>query len=423
LYLQSVKTKPFAMFSTINVIFYPKKRKSSSNKLVPIYARITLDGKRAEFSTGKQVNPSKWDANTGRLRGKTPEILVLNRFFDTLKNKCVTIYDEEVRNEEYVDAETVKNVFLGKGQKQYMILEIFQDHNDEMESLVGKEYSAGTLQRYKAAKSHISDYIAHKYQKKDYPLKKIDYEFITGFDYFLKSKKNCSHNTATKYIVNFKKIVRIAYANQWIDRDPFFHWSASWKQKEREFLTHEELESMLKQEFEFERLDTVRDMFLFCCYTGLAFADIEKLTKDDLVKDIKGNQWIKTKRKKTKVLSSIPLLSIPEAIIEKYKEHPRVIEKKTLLPVYTNQRTNSYLKEIATACKIKKTLTTHLARHTFATTVTLSNGVPIESVSKMLGHTSLKTTQIYAKVLDSKISDDMEKLKNDPALLEFAKTI
>ncbi len=390
---------------------------------MPIYARITLDGKRAEFSTGKQVNPSKWDANTGRLRGKTPEILVLNRFFDTLKNKCVTIYDEEVRNEEYVDAETVKNVFLGKGQKQYMILEIFQDHNDEMESLVGKEYSAGTLQRYKAAKSHISDYIAHKYQKKDYPLKKIDYEFITGFDYFLKSKKNCSHNTATKYIVNFKKIVRIAYANQWIDRDPFFHWSASWKQKEREFLTHEELESMLKQEFEFERLDTVRDMFLFCCYTGLAFADIEKLTKDDLVKDIKGNQWIKTKRKKTKVLSSIPLLSIPEAIIEKYKEHPRVIEKKTLLPVYTNQRTNSYLKEIATACKIKKTLTTHLARHTFATTVTLSNGVPIESVSKMLGHTSLKTTQIYAKVLDSKISDDMEKLKNDPALLEFAKTI
>ena len=179
----------------------------------------------------------------------------------------------------------------------------------------------------------------------------------------------------------------------------------------------------VKQEFEFERLDTVRDMFLFCCYTGLAFADIEKLTKDDLVKDIKGNKWIKTKRKKTKVLSSIPLLSIPEAIIDKYKEHPRVIEKKTLLPVYTNQRTNSYLKEIATACKIKKTLTTHLARHTFATTVTLSNGVPIESVSKMLGHTSLKTTQIYSQVLDSKISDDMEKLKNDPALLEFAKSI
>lgn len=411
------------MFTTINIIFYPKKRKSSTNKLVTIYARITLDSKRSEFSTGKQVDPLKWDANTGRLRGKAPETLVLNRFFDSLKAKCVSIYDELVRNEEYVDADTVKNTFLGKNQKQYMILEIFQDHNDEMESLVGKEYSPGTLQRYKAAKSHISDYIAYKYQKKDFLLKKLDYEFITGFDYFLKSKKNCSHNTATKYIVNFKKIVRIAYANQWIDRDPFFHWSASWKQKEREFLTHEELEAMLKQEFEFERLDTVRDMFLFCCYTGLAFADIEKLTKDDLIKDIKGNKWIKTKRKKTKILSSIPLLSIPEAIIDKYKEHPRVIEKKTLLPVYTNQRTNSYLKEIATACKIKKTLTTHLARHTFATTVTLSNGVPIESVSKMLGHTSLKTTQIYAKVLDSKISDDMEKLKNDPALLEFAKMI
>lgn len=411
------------MFSTINVIFYPKRKVVKEPKKSIIYARITLDGKRAEFSTGKQIELARWDADNCRVRGKGPEILVLNRFFDTLKTKCVSIYDELVRNEEYVDADTVKNIFLGKGQKQYMILEIFQDHNDEMESLVGREYSAGTLQRYKAAKSHISDYITHKYQKKDFPLKKLDYEFITGFDYYLKSKKKVSHNTATKYIINFKKIVRIAYANQWIDRDPFFHWSASWKQKEREFLTNEELEAMLKQEFEFERLDTVRDMFLFCCYTGLAFADIEKLTKDDLVKDIKGNKWIKTKRKKTKVLSSIPLLSIPEAIIDKYKEHPRVIEKKTLLPVYTNQRTNSYLKEIATACKIKKTLTTHLARHTFATTVTLSNGVPIESVSKMLGHTSLKTTQIYAKVLDRKISDDMEQLKNDPALLEFAKSI
>ncbi|WP_187289864.1 site-specific integrase [Flagellimonas ruestringensis] len=156
---------------------------------------------------------------------------------------------------------------------------------------------------------------------------------------------------------------------------------------------------------------------------GLAFADIEKLIEDDLVKDIKGNKWIKTKRKKTKVLSSIPLLSIPEAIIDKYKEHPRVVAKGTLLPVYTNQRTNFYLKEIAAGCKINKALTTHLAKHTFATTVTLSNWVPIETVSKMLGHTSLKTTQIYAKVLDSKISDDMEKLKNDPALLEFAKSI
>src|SRR5690606_34251677 len=270
---------------------------------------------------------------------------------------------------------------------------------------------------------HISDYIVHKYRKKDLPLKMLDYEFITGFEYYLKSVKKCSHNTSTKYIVNFKKIVRIAYANEWIDRDPFFHWSAKWKQKEREYLTQGELESMLKKEFGFERLDTVRDMFLFCCYTGLAFADIEKLNEDDLVKDINGNKWIKTKRKKTKVLSSIPLLSIPEAIIDKYKDHPRVITKKTLLPVYTNQRTNSYLKEIAIACGIKKTLTTHLARHTFATTVTLSNGVPIESVSKMLGHTSLKTTQIYARVLDSKISDDMEKLKNDPALLEFAKSI
>ncbi|AKA35327.1 site-specific integrase [Flagellimonas lutaonensis] len=411
------------MFSTINVIFYPKKRKSNKKNLVPIYARITLDGKRAEFSTGKQVDLQRWDVESGRVRGKTPEILVLNRFFDTLKAKCVSIYDELVRSGEFVDADTVKNIFLGNTKKQYMILEIFQDHNDEMESLLGKDYNPGTLQRYKAAYKHVSDFIQIRYGKKDLPVKKLDHGFITSLEFFLKSRKNCSHNTAIKYIVNLKKIVRIAYANEWIERDPFFHWKASWKQKERQYLTQEELTRLVEKQFDIERLQTVRDIFLFCCYTGLAFADVEKLTNDDLVTDLNGQRMIKTLRKKTKVLSSIPLLPIPEAIIQKYEGHPRVVAKGTLLPVYSNQRTNFYLKEIAIGCGIKKTLTTHLARHTFATTVTLSNGVPIESVSKMLGHTSLKTTQIYAKVLDSKLIEDMTRLRMNNIMQEQAKSI
>src|SRR5690606_26988967 len=177
------------MFSTVNVIFYPKRKVVKEPKKSIIYARITLDGKRAEFSTGKQIELARWDTDTCRVRGKGPEILILNRFFDSLKARCVSIYDELVRNGEYVDAESIKNIFLGNGLKQYMILEIFQTHNDEMESLVGKEYSSGTLQRYKAAKSHISDYIVHRYRKKDFPLKMLDYEFITGFEYYLKSVK------------------------------------------------------------------------------------------------------------------------------------------------------------------------------------------------------------------------------------------
>ncbi|MCO5724983.1 site-specific integrase [Robiginitalea marina] len=411
------------MFTTINVLLYLKKRSSSTALEVPIYARITLNGKRAEFSTGRQIDPKKWDAKTGRMRGKTPDVLGFNHFLDSLKAKCLSIYDTLVREGEPADPDTIKNILMGKTKRHYLILEIFQNHNAEMESLLGKDYNPGTLQRYKTAYKHVSDYIHFRYQKKDLPLNKLDHSFITGFEYFLKSQKNCGHNTTVKYIVNLKKIVRIAYANEWIERDPFFHWKASWKNRERQYLTEEELNRLREKQFSIERLQTVKEIFLFCCYTGLAFADVEKLTPDDLVRDVTGQVLIKTRRKKTKVLSSIPLLPIPEAIIRKYQDHPRVLEKGTLLPVFTNQRTNSYLKEIAAGCNIPKNLTTHLARHTFATTVTLSNGVPIESVSKMLGHTSLKTTQIYAKVLDSKLLDDMAKLKNDSTLLEYASSI
>lgn len=411
------------MFTTVNVIFYPKKRGSTSNSLAPIYARITLNGKRAEFSTGKKIDPKKWDSTAGRLRGKNPDTISLNHFLDTLKNKCITIYDSLVREGETADPDTIKNIFLGKTKRVFGILEIFQNHNDEMESLLGKDYNPGTLQRYKAAYNHVADFIHFRYQRRELPLTKLDHAFITSFEYFLKSRKRLSHNSAIKYIVNLKKIVRIAYANEWIERDPFFHWKATWKNKERQYLTEEELTRLRDKQFSIDRLQTVKEIFLFCCYTGLAFADVEKLTPDDLVRNVNGQVLIKTRRKKTKVLSSIPLLPIPEAIIRKYEDHPRVVKKGTLLPVYTNQRMNSYLKEIAVACEIKKNLTTHLARHTFATTVTLSNGVPIESVSKMLGHTSLKTTQIYAKVLDSKLIDDMAKLKNDESLLKYASSI
>ena len=297
-----------------------------------------------------------------------------------------------------------------------MLVEIFQNHNDEMEKLIGKGYTKGTLQRYNACKQHIENYLAFRGKTKDIPVEDVDHQFITGFDHYLKSEKDCAHNTAQKYIVNFKKIIRIAYANQWIEKDPFFHWKGNWTPSERGFLTDTELENMVEQEFDIPRLDLVRDTFVFCCYTGLSFADIKKLSADDIVINISGRKWIKTKRQKTKTLSSIPILGIPEAILEKYANHPYVKVGKGVIPVLTNQKSNSYLKEIADVCGIKKNLTTHLARHTFATTVTLSKGVPIESVGKMLGHKSLKTTQIYAKVLDEKVEKDMEMLERQNKL-------
>lgn len=399
------------MSGKINVLFYPKKSDTDTDGMVTVYARITFNGKRAELSLGRRIEEQRWDSRGGRLRGTTMEVSKFNRFLDTVKHRCFEIHDTLLREHQDISATIIKNIYLGREGKEWMVLEIFQNHNDEMESLLGKGFTKGTLQRYRAAYKHVSAYIQHNYQRNDIPVRRIDHKFITGLEYFLKSKRNCEHNTAIKYIVNFKKIIRIAYANEWISRDPFFHWKASWKTKEKQFLTQAELDTLQNKKSFLPRLDLVRDIFVFCCYTGLAYADVKQLGEEDIIIGVDGYRWIKMARKKTKAISSIPLLPPAEAIIEKYSEHPYVLDGKGVLPVLTNQKSNAYLKEIADVCGINKNLTTHLARHTFATTVTLSKGVSISTVSKMLGHRSLKTTQIYAKVLDSKIAEEMSVLK------------
>lgn len=396
------------MSNLFSILFFSKRGRSTQDAYAVMYSRITFKGKRAEFSTSRKINLQNWNNKSGKVWGTSVEARSINRFLDTIRATLYEIHDRLVRDNKPISASAIRDIYLGKEDKQYMLLEIFQDHNDQMKSLIGKGFTKGTLQRYNACKQHIEAYLAYRGNAKDIPVEDVDHKFITGFDFFLRSEKDCAHNTAQKYIVNFKKIIRIAYANQWIEKDPFFHWKGNWKSSEREYLTDLELQEMVVHEFDIPRLDLVRDTFVFCCYTGLAFADVKKLSSDDIVINISGKKLIKTKRQKTKSLSSIPLLGIPEMILEKYSDHPYVNAGKGVLPVLTNQKSNSYLKEIADVCGIKKNLTTHLARHTFATTVMLSKGVPIESVGKMLGHRSLKTTQIYAKVLDEKVGKDME---------------
>ena len=399
------------MFGAINILFYPKKRDSDTDGKVIIYCRVTVNSKRAEFSLRRTVDEQRWDSHSGRLRGTTMEVSKFNRFLDNVKNRLFEIYDSLLKDRKDVSATIVKNTYLGKEGKEYMLLEIFQEHNEEIESLLGKGFTKGTLQRYKAAYKHVSAYVLQNYHRNDIPVRRVDHKFIAGLEYFLKSQRNCEHNTAIKYVVNFKKIMRIALANEWITKDPFFHWKATWKTKEKQYLTQSELDTLREKKSFLPRLDLVRDIFVFCCYTGLAYSDVQQLRQEHIIIGVNGDRWIKMPRKKTKAISSIPLLPPAEEIILKYSEHPYVLDGKGVLPVLTNQKSNAYLKEIADVCGINKNLTTHLARHTFATTVTLSNGVSIATVSKMLGHRSLKTTQIYAKVLDSKISDEMEKLK------------
>jgi site-specific recombinase XerD len=400
------------MNSLFSFIFYIKRSKADQNGKANIYLRITFNGKRAELSISKKVDVNKWVASAGKLKGGSAEAQQLNGYIDGIANKVHKIHQKLVEDNKIISALTIRDIFCGKDENQKMLLKIFQDHNNQVEKLVGKDFAPGTLERYKTAKKHVQAFIKLEYKLVDVNVKDVNHKFIHGFEYYLKTERNCSHNTAIKYITNFKKIIRIAYANDWISKDPFYNWKARLKTIDREFLSKEEIQKLVEKELTIKRLDQVKDIFIFSCFTGLAYADVKKLAKNDIVIGIDGDRWIKTKRTKTNTRSNIPLLTTAEAILEKYSEHPDVVQSQFLLPVLSNQKMNAYLKEIADVCEINKNLTFHLARHTFATTVTLTNGVPIESVSKMLGHKSLKTTQHYAKILDRKVSEDMQALKN-----------
>ena len=410
------------MENSFNLLFYIKKTKADTNGKTMIYMRITVNGRRAELSTQRKIDILKWNNQAGKAKGFSEEAQKINTFIDIIQNKIYKIHQKFIENNTHYSAEKIRDRYLGKDESQKMLLEIFEEHNKQVEKLIGKDFAPGTAERYRTAKMHVEDYIKKDYKLTDIPIKNVDHKFITGFEYYLKTVRNCSHNTAIKYITNFKKIVRIAYANDWITKDPFFNWKGKMKIVDREFLTEVEIQNMMNKELHTLRLDQVKDIFIFCCFTGLAYADVKKLSQNNLVIGIDGEKWINIKRTKTDTRSNIPILPTAEAIIEKYADHPEVSNGKKLLPVLSNQKTNAYLKEIADLCEINKNLTFHLARHTFATTVTLTNGVPIESVSKMLGHKSLKTTQHYAKILDRKVSDDMTILR-DKLNLKSAKEL
>lgn len=397
------------MQDLLSVLFYIRKSKDKNANYAIAYLRITYKGERAEASTMRKVPLSKWNAKANKVGGSSAEAKQINRNLDIIKNRIYDIYQKFLNNNEGISAVKIKDEFLGTNKDEKSILVMFEEHNSRMEKLVGKDFSFRTLQRYKTTKKHLETFITSVYKADDYPVKEIDTKFINAFVYYLKTELNHSHNSALKYLAYLKKIVRVAFANGWVEKDPFYNFKLKLQNIDREFLTREEIIQIMEKEFSISRIEHVRDVFLFSCYTGLAYSDVEKLTADDLVRGIDGNLWIKIKRTKTKTLSNIPLLPVAQKLIEKYKDE--VNTKGRLLPVYTNQRMNSYLKEIADMCEIKKNLTFHMARHTFATTVTLSNGVPIESVSKMLGHRSIKITQHYAKVLDRKLGEDMDILR------------
>lgn len=399
------------MKAKITLHIYAKSTKANSAGHLPIYIRLTVDGKRFEFSTKKFIDKSKWSSELSRMKGNSEEARTINDYLDIMKSKIINIQMELLHKNETLTIENFKSRITGTHQKERMLIPIYQDHNNKIESLIGNGYAYGTLERFKISLKHIQEFINWKFNTNDIPISKIDHAFVSDFDFYLRNEKKFNNNTAVKYVRNFRKIIKICVNNDWLDKNPCNRYDGKMKEVEKVFLTEIELLKIYNKTFATERLNLVKDIFIFSCYTGLAYIDIKSLSKNHITIGIDGDKWIFKNRQKTETKSKIPILPIAEEILKKYENHPKCLNEKTALPILTNQKMNAYLKEIGDLCDIPKEITFHMARHTFATTVTLSNGVPIETVSKMLGHKNIQITQHYAKILDKKISDDIQILK------------
>lgn len=400
------------MKTNFSLLFYLKKSKNHQKGPVPVYMRITVEGKRAEVAIGRECEPSEWNIGSGRVKGTREKARAINAHLDNLQSRiyeaCNTLEKAEIE----VTATGLKDVFIGKVEKPRMLMEIFAEHNQKVEALIGNGFAQGTLERYRTSLKHTRDFLQWKYNLTDISIKRVDHDFITSYEFYLLSERKCANNSAVKYIKNFKKIIRICLASGWITRDPFVNYKSKVRPVERVFLNEEELQEISNKVFATERMNQVRDIFIFSCFTGLAYVDVKKLRRSEIVKGGDGEMWIYTKRQKTSTPTRVPLLPSALSLLNKYAAHPACANEDKALPVTSNQKMNAYLKEIADVCGINKELTFHIARHTFATTVTLLNGVPIESVSKMLGHTNIKTTQHYAKILDVKVGADMALIRD-----------
>lgn len=397
---------------SFGLLFFLKQTKNQNDDLRFIYLKITVDGKSVELSTKRKCEQTKWNSQTGRATGNKEATKELNLYLDTMAQMVYHAKRTLLDSDKIFSAQAIKDQMTGFTEKPRMILEIFQHHNDQMRALEGIDFALGTIGRYEISKQHTRDFIKWMYKVDDKPIKELDYEFISQYSFWLKTVRKCNHNSTMKYLANFKKIVLICVKNRWLPGDPFANFKLTKRTVEKVALTEAELKRVIEKKFDTERLNLVRDIFVFSCYTGLAYADVKNLKRSDIKDGVDGKEWIFINRQKTNSASHLPLLGPAKKILAFYQDHTRCADSGYALPVLTNQKMNAYLKEIADSCKIGAELTFHIARHTFATTVTLNNGVSMESVSKMLGHSSIRQTQHYAKLQNYKVSQDMLMLEN-----------
>ena len=393
--------------NTLSVLFIIKKAKLLKNGEAPICMRITVNKRVAEVMIKRSIPVDLWNQKKECSKGKDRVATELNLYINTVRAKVLQIHRELEIDNKPITADIIKDCFYGRDKVQRSLLEVYAEHNEKCRALIGKEYTKSTVTKFDTSINRLKEYIRSCYHRDDIMLAELDGQFIRDFDFWLKTEKHCQNNSALKHLKNLKKVVRIALANDWIKKDPFYGIHFKQEEVNVEFLSREELDILMNKEFAIQRLEQVRDIFVFCCFTALAFVDVQQLSREHLTKDNNGALWIRKARQKTNQMCNIPVLSIPQRILRKYEDNAECIKKGVLLPVISNQRMNAYLKEIADLCGIAKRLTTHAARHTAATVVFLANDVSMENVSKILGHSNIRTTQHYARILDSSIMRDM----------------
>lgn len=383
------------------------KGKPNKSGRVPILMQLTIGQQTCHISTKQNILPEKW--GDGKPIGHTREDQAITAVLEEIRTKAYNKFLQLQAQNINVTPERLKQALLGKDQVQPRgYVEIFDQWLVEYSKMVGITTSKRTLDKYILVRNRLQDYIASQLGVKDISLEEVTPKFLSNFDNYLRVEYNMANNHAMKIRQKLRTIYKVAIDNGWVSKNPFSTVKIHFDPVERDVLTKSELAALIQTDMIFDRLEKMRDVFVFACFTGLAHCDVAGLTKENIITDEAGQVWLKTHRQKTSEVVDIPLLEIPQLIIKKYQGMKELNGK--LLPTLTNSCSNLYLKEVAVRCGINKTLTFHMARHTFATTVTLSNGVPIESVAKMLGHRNIRTTQIYAKVIKDKLAEDMNNL-------------
>ena len=393
----------------LKVYYFIRKKKNNQGK-VPIYCRLQMNGKRKDFSIFKWIELEKWDEKKQSPKTSYPE---LKRLYDYMKSIEHGLYDSELQCLKYKAGYSVDDIFnyhRGIETNYKGLVELFNYHQKQFKELVQVNQRApDSMGKFESCFRHILNFVKLKYKCDDYDVRKINYDFVIELDHYLRIN-GLSNNTAVKYMQSFKKVIKIALAKGYILINPFAEYKVKLETVEREFLTDDEIYRIQNLSNLKQRIAESRDAFVLACYTGLAYADLKRMKQDNVYFD-NGELWIKIYRQKSKVRADIMLLNPAKRIIEKYKDDPRVELGTIIIPMISNQKINDHLKIIAKAAGIKKILTFHIARHTFATTVTLSKGVSLEVVSKMLGHKSVKHTQHYAKLVNTRVKDEMVALK------------